>query len=37
MSARLAFRLALFGLVLVAIVGALAELASGRRPILLGG
>jgi hypothetical protein len=37
MSGGLLLRLMLVAIVLVALAGALAELAAGRRPILLGG
>jgi hypothetical protein len=37
MSPRVALRLAFVVLALVAMTAALAELASGRRPVLLGG
>jgi hypothetical protein len=37
MSGNFVLRLGLLTLVLVALVGALAQLAAGRRPVLLGG
>jgi hypothetical protein len=37
MDGKLVLRLGLLTLVLVALVGALAQLAAGRRPVLLGG
>jgi hypothetical protein len=37
MSGNLVLRLGLLTIVLVALVGALAQLAAGRRPVLLGG
>ena len=36
MSGKLVLRLGLLTLVLVALVGALTQLAAGRRPVLLG-
>jgi hypothetical protein len=37
MDGKLVLRLGLLTLVLVALVGALAQLAAGQRPVLLGG
>jgi hypothetical protein len=37
MNNNLVLRLGLLTLVLIALVGALAQLAAGRRPVLLGG
>jgi hypothetical protein len=37
MSGKFVLRLGLLALVLVAFVGAFAQLAAGRRPVLLGG
>jgi hypothetical protein len=37
MNGKLVLRLGLLTVVLVALVGAFAQLAAGRRPVLLGG